>query len=125
MISPGPINTLRIKKAPFTRQASCPGRCPIKSPSSNQHFPSDALLYQFAATYTLQCKVKADTKISCVAGHVPPYRSKPLYISTRFTASSTCKCRFRLPSVRPHSSLRSVSYTHLRAHETVLDLVCR
>src|SRR5665811_1043749 len=31
---------------------------------------------------------------------------------------------FRLPAGRNRSN-RAVSYTHLRAHETVLDLVCR
>ena len=30
-----------------------------------------------------------------------------------------------LPVVEPGYSLCAVSYTHLRAHETVLDLVCR
>ena len=33
----------------------------------------------------------------------------------------------RLPTRRTHkwTGLTAVSYTHLRAHETVLDLVCR
>src|SRR5664280_3032446 len=31
-----------------------------------------------------------------------------------------------LPGVKkPYHALKAVSYTHLRAHETVLDLVCR
>ena len=31
----------------------------------------------------------------------------------------------RIAVARPEGSLYAVSYTHLRAHETVLDLVCR
>ena len=33
--------------------------------------------------------------------------------------------RMALPEGADPSSRRAVSYTHLRAHETVLDLVCR
>src|SRR5664280_304726 len=36
--------------------------------------------------------------------------------------------RLPFPRIRPHTEAGqpdSVSYTHLRAHETVLDLVCR
>ena len=34
-------------------------------------------------------------------------------------------CECGLPVVRQMRSTDAVSYTHLRAHETVLDLVCR
>src|SRR5665811_984671 len=43
--------------------------------------------------------------------------------TVRFTVTVSTAYSTRLPSAR--ASATPVSYTHLRAHETVLDLVCR
>src|SRR5665811_675688 len=47
-------------------------------------------------------------------------RRRPPRAGDRGTAALACPCRRGALS-----ALRSVSYTHLRAHETVLDIVCR
>src|SRR5665811_1582857 len=49
---------------------------------------------------------------------------------TFFAPASICACAFSVVRNTPvhsktTSTSNSVSYTHLRAHETVLDLVCR
>src|SRR5665811_890688 len=54
----------------------------------------------------------------------PPARQNPLATHGR-TIHWVIRCVFVQPRRRPLSALVPVSYTHLRAHETVLDLVCR
>ena len=56
------------------------------------------------------------------------YKRQRLVDAPRFTAGDApAVLRRRLAAQRDdvHRVLRPVSYTHLRAHETVLDLVCR
>src|SRR5665811_2636340 len=46
-------------------------------------------------------------------------------ISTKDPASTNISARSSAVNSRPPRGSTPVSYTHLRAHETVLDLVCR
>src|SRR5664280_152414 len=45
--------------------------------------------------------------------------------STHRTGLGRCRIQVAHDGRRARRTARSVSYTHLRAHETVLDLVCR
>src|SRR5664280_2158914 len=62
---------------------------------------------------------------------VPRIRSNSSTILCRTASRSAGTCFMSQPSTEMASSIRRwiscgpVSYTHLRAHETVLDLVCR
>src|SRR5450759_2549598 len=67
-------------------------------------------------------------------GHSLPMHSAPVPINVRFTRAPCKGGAFqwvRIPPgncssrKQPEQSWRSVSYTHLRAHETRHDLVCR
>src|SRR5665811_796643 len=52
--------------------------------------------------------------------------TQALVVAVAVVPRSAAESRGTIPSApRPRPSGRSVSYTHLRAHETVLDLVCR
>ena len=42
-----------------------------------------------------------------------------------FLKDITTKAKTKKSSIKENASYPPVSYTHLRAHETVLDLVCR
>src|SRR5665811_2596777 len=51
---------------------------------------------------------------------------KIFYTTGRLTSEMVIKCvRMGIPILISRSGFTAVSYTHLRAHETVLDLVCR
>ena len=57
----------------------------------------------------------------CIRDRPPP---KPTYSSQGAPSQSPDDQRSILKTMVTHGII-SVSYTHLRAHETVLDLVCR
>src|SRR5665811_1059245 len=63
------------------------------------------------------CSFWVEIPISAPNPNSPP-SVKRLLALTRTTAASTS-------ATNRSAAVRSVSYTHLRAHETVLDLVCR
>ena len=57
-----------------------------------------------------------------------PYKSRPYYKVVRVKSSdikNTDSYNLTPPSPEPDINWRAVSYTHLRAHETTLHLVCR
>src|SRR5664280_2799001 len=61
--------------------------------------------------------VGKSTLVNSIVGFNPPRRGKVVFKGDDITQKSSFE------TVR--SGMGPVSYTHLRAHETVLDLVCR
>src|SRR5664280_1665280 len=72
-----------------------------------------------------------------VASSTRPTRiaAAPAWVITAYHWPAVCtSCRYRwsartsrsdVRAIDSHRKRKAVSYTHLRAHETVLDLVCR
>src|SRR5664280_3392072 len=61
-----------------------------------------------------------------LSGHVTLQAADDLALGLALRrASSHVVLRRLVPAQTDHDDVIAVSYTHLRAHETVLDLVCR
>src|SRR5665811_1385514 len=81
---------------------------PASKPSNTHHTPSTPI----AVMVINDCRAYATAP-----AHIPAMTHsspKPMEVSSRI-----------LPATNSIPAMRAVSYTHLRAHETVLDLVCR